>query len=603
VGIAIERHMNDEKLRRSEAYLAEAQRLSLTGSFAWRVATDEIAWSEQLYRTFEFDQNGPVTLERIDTRVHPQDRSLLHAVLDRARWDGCDFECEPRLQMPDQSVKYLHMVAHAVRDPDGGLEYIGAVQDVTERRLSEEALGKVRSKLAHVSRVMSLGVLTASIAHEVNQPLAGIVTNASTCLRMLATEPPNLDGARDTMRRTIRDGKRACDVITRLHALFAKEEATAEPVDLNEAAREVIALSVSNLQRGRVILHLELEDELPFVTGDRIQLQQVILNLLLNAIEAMSGIDDRPRELVIKTEADRADRVRLTVQDIGVGFEHQDVGRLFEGFYTTKAGGMGIGLSVSRSIIEHHGGRIWAAPNDGPGATFAFDIPRRREPLTGANGRGAVQERTVTDVETTPVVFVVDDDVSVRESLEALLRVAGWRVEAFASAQEFLSRPSMECASCLVLDVSLPGLSGLDLQKHVAVERMYMPIIFITGYGDVPMTVQAMKAGAVEFLAKPFSDDVLLGAVRHAIERSRAVLDHEVEMRVLRDGYASLSRREREVMARVVAGRLNKQIAAELGISEITVKAHRGRVMRKMEADSLADLVNMAARLQLGPAP
>jgi FixJ family two-component response regulator len=161
----------------------------------------------------------------------------------------------------------------------------------------------------------------------------------------------------------------------------------------------------------------------------------------------------------------------------------------------------------------------------------------------------------------------------------------------------------MACASCLVLDVSLPGLSGLDLQKHVAAERMYMPIIFVTGYGDVPMTVQAMKAGAVEFLAKPFSDDVLMAAIRHAIGRSRAVLDHEAEMRVLRDGYASLSRREREVMARVVSGRLNKQIAAELRISEITVKAHRGRVMRKMRAGSLADLVNMAAGLQLAAAP
>jgi FixJ family two-component response regulator/signal transduction histidine kinase len=602
VGIAIERHMNEGKLRRSEACLAEAQRLSLTGSFAWRVATDEITWSEQLYRTFEFDRDVPVTLERIDTRVHPQDRSLWHDVLDRARWDGCDFECEPRLQMPDQSVKYLHMVAHAIRDPEGCLEYIGAVQDITERRLSEEALGKVRSELAHVSRVMSLGVLTASIAHEVNQPLAGIITNANTCLRMLAIEPPSLDGARETVRRTIRDGERASKVISRLRALFAGEQATAEPVDLNEAVREAIALSVSSLQRGRVVLHLELEDELPFITGDRIQLQQVILNLLLNAIEAMSGVDDRPRELVINTEADEDDRVRLTVQDTGVGLERQDVDRLFGGFYTTKAGGMGIGLSVSRSIIENHGGRIWAAPNDGPGATFAFDIPRRREELPDAHGRGAAQERTVSDVETTPVVFVVDDDVSVRESLEALIRFAGWRVEAFASAQEFLSRPPMECASCLVLDVSLPGLSGLDLQKHVAVERMYMPIIFITGYGDVHMTVQAMKAGAVEFLAKPFSGDALLHAIRHAIDRSRAVLDHEAEMRALRDGYASLSRREREVMARVASGRLNKQIAAELGISEITVKAHRGRVMRKMEADSLADLVNMAARLQLAPA-
>jgi FixJ family two-component response regulator len=195
-------------------------------------------------------------------------------------------------------------------------------------------------------------------------------------------------------------------------------------------------------------------------------------------------------------------------------------------------------------------------------------------------------------------VFVVDDDVSVRESLEALIRSAGWQPETFASAEEFLSRPRVLAPSCLVLDVSLPDLNGLDLQKRVTADRIDMPIIFITAYGDVPMSVQAMKAGAVEFLTKPFGDDVLLGAIRHAIERSRTALDHEAEIRSLRDCYASLTRREREVMALVVSGRLNKQVGGELDISEITVKAHRGQVMRKMKADSLADLVNMAARLR-----
>jgi len=203
----------------------------------------------------------------------------------------------------------------------------------------------------------------------------------------------------------------------------------------------------------------------------------------------------------------------------------------------------------------------------------------------------------------TPIVFVVDDDVSVRESLELLIRCAGWQPETFASAQDFLSRPRVVAPSCLVLDVTLPDLNGLDLQQRVAADRIDLPIIFITGYGDVPMTVRAMKAGAVEFLTKPFSDDVLLNAMQHAIERSRDALGHEAQVRALRDGYASLSRREREVMAWVVAGLLNKQVGGELGISEITVKAHRGKVMRKMKADSLADLVNMAARLRLAPAP
>jgi FixJ family two-component response regulator len=202
-----------------------------------------------------------------------------------------------------------------------------------------------------------------------------------------------------------------------------------------------------------------------------------------------------------------------------------------------------------------------------------------------------------------PIVFVVDDDVSVRESLELLIRCEGWEPQTFASAPEFLASPRALVPSCLVLDISLPGLNGLDLQKQVAVERSEMPIIFITGYGDVPKTVQAMKAGAVEFLTKPFSDDALLSAIRQAVERSEATLGQAAEMRTLRDRYSSLSGREREVMALVVAGLLNKQVGSDLGISEITVKAHRGRTMQKMKADSLADLVNMAARLGLARAP
>ena len=202
-----------------------------------------------------------------------------------------------------------------------------------------------------------------------------------------------------------------------------------------------------------------------------------------------------------------------------------------------------------------------------------------------------------------PIVFVVDDDMSVRESLELLIQTAGWQAETFASAREFLARPRPLVPSCLVLDVSLPDLNGLDLQKRIGADRSDMPIIFITGHGDIPMSVRAMKAGAVEFLTKPFGDEALLSAIGHAIERSRAALGDQAEMRAVQDGYASLSRREREVMALVASGLLNKQVGGELGISEITVKAHRGRVMRKMKAKSLADLVKMAGRLRLAPAP
>jgi signal transduction histidine kinase len=364
-----------DELRRSEAFLAEAQRLSLTGSFYWRVPTDEITWSEQLYRIFEFDQDVPVTLELIGSRTHPEDVPLLHDIIERARGAGTDFECEYRLQMPDESIKYLHMVAHGTRDEDGRLEYIGAVQDVTARRLSEQALGKAQSELAHVARATALSALTASIAHEVNQPLSGIITNASTCLRMLAADPPDVDGARETARRTIRDGNRASDVIARVRALFTKKEPAVEAVDLNEVTQEVIALSLSDLQRNRVVLRSELAKDLPAITGDRIQFQQVILNLLRNASDAMADVHDRPRQLLIRTEREDGDRVRVSVRDAGAGVDPQNVDKLLDAFYTTKTDGMGIGLSISRSIIERHHGRLWVEANDGPGATFSFSIP------------------------------------------------------------------------------------------------------------------------------------------------------------------------------------------------------------------------------------
>ena len=387
VGIAIERHINEEELRRSEAFLAEAQRLSLTGSFSWRLDTDEITFSEELYRIFEFDYDAPVTLEQIVGRLHPEDIPLLSEKMDLARRNINDHDYAIRLRMPDGRVKYLRTKSYGIRDRDGRLEHVGAIQDATEHRLSEEALAKVSSELAHVARVTSLGALAASIAHEVSQPLSGIITNACTGLRMLAADPPNVDGARETVRRTIRDGNRASEVITRLRALFSKKEATIESVDLNEATREVIALSLSELQRNRVILRTELASDLPVVKGDRVQLQQVVLNLLRNASDAMSAVNDRPRHMVITTEREEGDRVRLTVQDAGVGLDPQAMDRLFEAFYTTKNDGMGMGLSISRSIIERHHGRLWAAPNDGPGATFSFSIPCAPASVTSAGRR------------------------------------------------------------------------------------------------------------------------------------------------------------------------------------------------------------------------
>jgi PAS domain S-box-containing protein len=388
-GVAFALDLSEQKraaraLRRSEAFLAEGQRLSQIGTFSWRAATNEVTWSEQLYRIYEFEIGVPITLELIRTRVHPEDLSVLEKMVDQVRGDANDFEWQYRLVMPDKSIKYLDAVAHATRDQDGQVEYIAAIQDVTARRMSEEALDKARAQLTHVARVTSLGVLTASIAHELNQPLSGIITNANTCLRMLAADPPDVDGARETARRTIRDGNRASEMIARLRALFTKKESTTEPVDLNEATREVIALSSNELQRNRVVIQSELADDLPTITGDRIQLQQVIVNLLRNASDAMVGVHDRPRQLLIRTGQDGGHRVRVTVRDTGMGFDRQSMDKLFDAFYTTKNDGMGIGLSVSRSIVERHHGRLWAELNDGPGATFSFSIPRGPETITAA---------------------------------------------------------------------------------------------------------------------------------------------------------------------------------------------------------------------------
>ncbi len=401
-GVAFVLDLSEQKgteraLRRSEAFLSEGQHLGQIGSFSWRVASDEITWSAELYRIYELEIGAPVTLELIRSRVHPEDVSLIEKMkmVDQARDGGGDFEWQYRLLMPDQSIKYMHAVAHATRDQDGELEYIASVQDVTARRLAEEARDKAQSELANVARVMSLGALTASIAHEVNQPLSGIITNASTCLRMLATDPPQVAGARETARRTIRDGNRMSEVIARLRALFSKKESTTESVNLNDAVLEVIALSIVELQKNRVMLCPELADDLPLITGDRVQLQQVIMNLLRNGSDAMSTVEDRPRQLVIRTERDDGDRVRLTVQDAGIGFDPQAADRLFDAFYTTKGDGMGIGLSVSRSIIERHHGRLWATLNDGPGAAFSFSIPRTSEGLALADNMRSIQENAV----------------------------------------------------------------------------------------------------------------------------------------------------------------------------------------------------------------
>jgi len=365
-----------------QAYLrlAEAQSLSRTGSFITDLASDDHNWSDEAYRIFEFDPATKVTVQMIRDMVHPQDLPSFDAMIARAM-TVMDVDFVFRIVTARGALKHIRGMARLMTQAGNNPYFIGALQDVTDSKLAEAALDRARSELAHVARVAMLNTLTASIAHEINQPLLGIITNASTCLRMLERTPPNVEGARETARRTIRDGNRASEVITRLRGLFAKKEFTLEPLDLNDAIREVLALSLSLLQHNRVILRSELAEGLPPVIGDRVQLQQVILNLLRNASDAMRSVEGRPREVLIRTERD-ADGVRLAVRDVGLGFSPETRHRLFEPLYTTKSDGMGIGLSVSRSIIERHHGRLWAESNDGPGATFSFSVPCAGSPVT-----------------------------------------------------------------------------------------------------------------------------------------------------------------------------------------------------------------------------
>jgi PAS domain S-box-containing protein len=358
-----------------QAYLclAEAQGLSKTGSFITDLLTDEHNWSEEAFRIFEFAPGTKVTVAMIRNMVHPDDLPSFDAVIARAMTVS-DVDFFFRITTARGELKHIRGMARLMAsDPEHPL-FIGALQDVTEAKRAEAALDRARADLAHVARVTMLNTFTASIAHELNQPLLGIITNASTCVRMLERVPPNVDGARETARRTIRDGNRASDVITRLRGLFTKKDFVLEPLDLNDATREVIALSLSHLQSNRVIVRAELAGDLPLAVGDRVQIQQVILNLLRNAADAMRGVEGRPRTLGIRTERDGA-VVRLAVTDAGIGILPETQKRLFEPLYTTKSDGMGIGLSVSRSIIERHHGRLWAEANDGPGATFSFCIP------------------------------------------------------------------------------------------------------------------------------------------------------------------------------------------------------------------------------------
>ncbi|QQN61649.1 PAS domain S-box protein [Bradyrhizobium diazoefficiens] len=503
-----ERKEAENALRQSEAYLAQAQELSHTGSFGWRSATGEITWSKETYRIFQCDEGTKPQIPFMLQRIHPDDRLAVQRTTGRAAREGKDYDHEYRLVMPDGSIKYVRAVARAMRDSGGRVEFVGSVSDITatkeaERRLreseqrfrdyaetasdwfwetgpdhrvthisqhsdtvttpagligltrwdiapdadlepekwqrhraaldahvpfrdlvyrsrdrngqpiyvrtsgkpffdadgsflgyrgvctdvtaairadqAEQALRKAQAELAHVTRVTTLGELTASIAHEINQPLAAVIANADACLAWLQRSPPDLKAAHRSVEWIIEDGKRASDVIGRVRALAKRTDIEMVPLDANLVVREAVALVQREMASHAVSVRMELSSCLPKIFGDRIQLQQVLINLIMNGIEAMEDVHDRPRELAIRSAADGEGAMRVSVADCGVGIDDQAIDRLFTPFFTTKSGGMGMGLSICRSIIEAHGGRLSAAPNQSGGATFQITLPLHRE--------------------------------------------------------------------------------------------------------------------------------------------------------------------------------------------------------------------------------
>jgi PAS domain S-box-containing protein len=377
-----DRKRTEQELRRSEAKLIEAQRVSQTGSFVWNLATGERVGSKEFFRILGFDQPHSVTFEMVLERAHPEDRSGVEGIIDRAARSGRDLDYEHRLLMPDGSVRYVHVVAHPVKGAGGQLEYIGAVVDITATKQAEERLHKAQTELAHVTRVTTLGELTASIAHEVNQPLAAAVANAEACLRWLDRETPDLVAARRSVEWVINDSCRASEVIRRVRALAKKSGIEKTPLDINDVVREAIVLVQRELSSQLVSLRTELVPSLPMILGDRVQLQQVIINLVMNGIEAMQSIKDRQREIVIRSDQDETRRVHVSVTDCGVGISADNAGRLFNAFFTTKSSGLGMGLSICRSIVEAHEGRLSASPNEGPGATFQIVLPSQLEEVS-----------------------------------------------------------------------------------------------------------------------------------------------------------------------------------------------------------------------------
>src|SRR5208283_5169245 len=381
VGTAMDitdRKRAQEALQRSEAYLAEAQKLTHTGSWAWRATPDRNAvhLSGEWYRIYGFDPSeGAPTWEEYLERVHPEDRLKWKGEVERAILEKADYENEFRILLPNGRVKWIRTVGHPVLSDAGGLEqFVGSSTDITELKSAEQERARLRqleADLAHTDRVSTLGEMAASLAHEIKQPITAVITSANSCIEWLAHEPPNLDRARAAAARIDKYGNRAAEIIDRIRSLYKKSPPQRELVDVNGIIQEMLTLLEGEATRSSIAMRTDLSLELPKIMVDRVQLQQVFMNLMLNAIEAMK---DSGGELTVKSELQDG-HLQFSVSDTGVGLPTEKMDQIFSAFFTTKPQGSGMGLAVSRSIVESHGGRLWASTNDGRGATFHFTLP------------------------------------------------------------------------------------------------------------------------------------------------------------------------------------------------------------------------------------
>ena len=458
------------------------------------------------------------------------------------------------------------------------------------RRAAERREQQAQAQAAHAARVGTMGVFAASLIHELTQPLAASLANAESAAELLDTASPDLDEVRAAVDDIVTDDRRVGALIQQLRRFLRRGESEKIAFDLHAVLADVTRLVAGEAAEKRIELSTTVTNALPALVGDRVQIHQVLLNLVLNAFDAVAATGAAPRRVSVSA-GPHDGGVLVEVHDNGHGMDAETLSRVFQPFFTTKPKGMGLGLSISRSLVAAHGGTLSAGSQRGRGTTMRLTLPAK--PPYTARPACATPPRSAT----TGTVFVIDDEPSMRRALERQLRTAGYRIESFESAEAFLQRPPASGVACIVSDMRMPGQSGLELQAALAGRGSLLPIVFVSGHGDVPTTVHALKAGAVSVLAKPFTKTELVAAVEEALMRSGdATASYEREAAInLR--HEALTPREREVFALVASGLLNKVIGDRLGAAEATIKIHRGRVMEKMGAASVADLVRMAESL------